>query len=98
MNDMMLMTLTSTKTREYSPGGTRVKVCYCATKVSNKKIKNQSDKHGTKKKGLLQQNPVNKSQTDNAGIKDFHNVFQVNMTGKALNQNKHSMTAYPMKH
>jgi hypothetical protein len=51
-----------------------------------------------KKKGLLQQNPVNKSQTDNAGIKDFHNVFQVNMTGKALNQNKHSMTAYPMKH
>jgi hypothetical protein len=55
--------------------------------------------HGTKKKGLLQQNPVNKSQTDNAGIKDFHNVFQVNMTGKALNQKKkHSMTVYPMKH
>jgi hypothetical protein len=37
MNDMMLMTLTSTKTRECSPGGTRVKVCYAATKVSNKK-------------------------------------------------------------
>jgi hypothetical protein len=39
--------------------------------------------HNGAKKGLLQQNPVNKSQTENAGIKDFfHNVFQVNITGK----------------
>jgi hypothetical protein len=31
--------------------------------------------HNGAKKGLLQQNPVNKSQTENAGIKDFFIMY-----------------------